>query len=242
MQHTLEQTIGNIDLLDYGARMYDTKTVRWLVQDPLAEKYYSVSSYNYCVNNPVMFVDPDGKKIKIGNSELQDIEKNGTEYEKQVYKDLIELINMNKELSRHIKSLADSKYIIQILDTKERPLDKDGKTNNGNAFVPSDSRSNKYIPERGVYSGGNIYYNPYNKFTNQGEERDPIIGLAHEIGHAYNAITGKRVVYDQDLAEDGNDKHVILGNSNEKSSIYLENIVRRIKKLKERSYEYYKKK
>ena len=41
--------------------MYDTKIARWLVQDPLAEKYYSVSAYNYCVNNPVMFVDPDGK-------------------------------------------------------------------------------------------------------------------------------------------------------------------------------------
>ena len=55
------QTTGNLDLLDYGARMYDTKTARWLVQDPLVEKYYPFSAYNYCVNNPVMFVDPDGK-------------------------------------------------------------------------------------------------------------------------------------------------------------------------------------
>jgi len=52
-----------LDLLDYGARMYNTKTARWLVQDPLAEKYYSVSAYNYCVNNPVMFVDPDGRFV-----------------------------------------------------------------------------------------------------------------------------------------------------------------------------------
>ena len=155
---------------------------------------------------------------------------------------MIELINMNKELSRHIKSLADSKYIIQILDTKERPLDKDGKTNNGNAFVPYDPESNKYIPERGVNSGGNIYYNPYNELTNKGEKRDPIIGLAHEIGHAYNSITGKRVVYNQELAEKGDPKNVALGNSNEKLSISLENIVRKIKKLKERSYEYYKRK
>ena len=60
-----EQTIGSLDLLDYGARMYDTKTARWLVQDPLAEKYYSFSTYNYCVNNPVMFVDPDGENYDV---------------------------------------------------------------------------------------------------------------------------------------------------------------------------------
>ena len=59
------QTIGNLGLLDYGARMYDTKIARWLVQDPLAEKYYPFSPYNYCVNNPVMYVDTDGKAIHI---------------------------------------------------------------------------------------------------------------------------------------------------------------------------------
>ena len=35
-----------------------------MVQDPLAEKYYPFSAYNYCVNNPMMFVDPDGKAIE----------------------------------------------------------------------------------------------------------------------------------------------------------------------------------
>ena len=29
--------------------------------DPMAEKYYSISPYAYCGNNPVKFVDPDGK-------------------------------------------------------------------------------------------------------------------------------------------------------------------------------------
>ena len=55
------QTTGNLDLLDYGARMYDTKIARWLVQDPLAEKYYPFSAYSFSGNNPVMNIDRDGK-------------------------------------------------------------------------------------------------------------------------------------------------------------------------------------
>ena len=55
------QTTGNLGLLDYGARMYDPAIGRWTAQDPLSEKYYSFSAYNYCVNNPVMFVDLDGR-------------------------------------------------------------------------------------------------------------------------------------------------------------------------------------
>ena len=48
-------------LLDYGARFYNPALARWTTLDPLAEKYYSVSPYAFCNNNPVNLVDPDGR-------------------------------------------------------------------------------------------------------------------------------------------------------------------------------------
>ena len=56
-----EQVIGDIGLIDYGARFYDPLMARWTTPDPLAEKYYGISPYAYCNNNPVNFVDPDGE-------------------------------------------------------------------------------------------------------------------------------------------------------------------------------------
>ena len=56
-----EQVTGSVGLTDYGARLYDNSLPRWTTPDPLAEKYYGISPYAFCNNNPVNFVDPDGR-------------------------------------------------------------------------------------------------------------------------------------------------------------------------------------
>ena len=53
--------------IDYGARFYNPTTLRWNTQDPMAEKYQRYSPYNYCVNNPISLVDPNGEKIVFVN-------------------------------------------------------------------------------------------------------------------------------------------------------------------------------
>ena len=48
--------------LDFSARFYDPEGVTFLQQDPLMERNYSCSAYIYCLGNPVLFFDPNGKR------------------------------------------------------------------------------------------------------------------------------------------------------------------------------------
>ncbi len=47
----------------YGARYYNPRISVWLSVDPLAEKYPSYSPYTFCLNNPVIYTDPDGRDV-----------------------------------------------------------------------------------------------------------------------------------------------------------------------------------
>ena len=50
----------------YGARYYDPRVSVWLSADPMQEKYPHISTYAYCLNNPVIYIDPDGREAAFG--------------------------------------------------------------------------------------------------------------------------------------------------------------------------------
>ncbi len=52
-----------LDWYDYGARWMDPVLCRFTTMDPLCEKYYDTSPYAYCANNPMKYIDPDGRLI-----------------------------------------------------------------------------------------------------------------------------------------------------------------------------------
>lgn len=50
-----------LDWYDYGARNYDASLGRWMNIDPLAENFYDHSPFHMAGNNPIVFMDYNGK-------------------------------------------------------------------------------------------------------------------------------------------------------------------------------------
>ena len=57
----------------FGARYYDSDLMTaWLSVDPMADKYPSLSPYNYCAWNPIRLVDPNGEEIAMNDDWYKD--------------------------------------------------------------------------------------------------------------------------------------------------------------------------
>uniref|UniRef100_UPI002630F3F9 RHS repeat-associated core domain-containing protein n=1 Tax=Ferroplasma sp. TaxID=2591003 RepID=UPI002630F3F9 len=60
-------TMHGLNWQDYGARWLDNVVMQWTSVDPLCEKYYDISPYAYCSDDPIRLIDPNGRDWVMDN-------------------------------------------------------------------------------------------------------------------------------------------------------------------------------
>ena len=167
---------------DYGARHYDAALGRFTTNDRFAEKYYSMSPYQYGANNPVNNIDVNGDTIVVNpnpNGLIDNVRiffGFDTKYQKDVKADLQQLKKDDKEIGETIIELEKSKNVHSITRTKR------GKSNSSGF---DREKAKKDIPQ-----GSIINYDPDVKTDINGNHRTPRIGLSHELQHSSDVDKG----------------------------------------------------
>ena len=165
---------------DFGARQYSPALRRWLVPDPLSEKYYGVSPYAYCAGDPVNMVDLDGMKIVVREI------NNGTfcEYSWRQVNEVWGFYNAEFELysgdNTYIKSVSTA--LLELMDGQngQSMVSEIVKSNEVVLIGKRDNLENEYFP-----GSNSISWDPEKSTIGP-----PYLSLGHELAHALDDLRG----------------------------------------------------
>ena len=195
----------------YGARYYEPRVSLWMSCDPMEENTPFYSMYSYCLNNPILLIDPDGAypiititKQKTGRTTWQRI----IGYTGQK-RNIITRVNLYKVI---VRDTEDKNYHIEFSVTRDAFIMRKGARNGKKivlsnvAYEPKNGKDNSYTTQVIDYPKGNgtkalkltqygsevIYADP-NNISVEMEYRnksDVAAGVMMHVGGIYN-LNGK---------------------------------------------------
>lgn len=106
-------------------RQYDPRVGRWLSTDPAFKKYVSLSPYHFVGNNPIWFVEIDGRIFDLGNMSAKEMKD---------YKAKIEVLKESRIFTYYYNQLDLSDQIITV--------DMNNVSKRGGSYSPSNRTVN----------------------------------------------------------------------------------------------------
>jgi RHS repeat-associated protein len=144
---------SGLEWLDYGARMYDNQIARWMAPDPMAGKYESWSPYVYCLNDPIIFVDPDGRTVDPASQKEWDKQKQSVTDQRDKLQKKVDGLNAQAKA----KGWSAGKLAGKVGDLNDRITGLNGSlTNLGNL----ETSKQNYSLKTGAGEEGGTTYDP----------------------------------------------------------------------------------
>jgi hypothetical protein len=226
-----EEFHDRTDIVEIGSVLFDTKQnkvvgfvdeqkeetsvnsfVSAMSIDPLCEKYYWVTPYAYCFNNPLKYVDPDGRDGKIIINDINNtitIKANIILYSNQI------------GVGKDILNEAANNYKQNITDNWSKDengnawtYQQDGKTYTVNFDINVSVDIQAAYEKNRDYNGENNYievvkgddrtFTSKVSDTNQGKWSSETNAAAHEFGH----VVGLQDRYTNTIGEDGKKRSI----------------------------------
>src|SRR5690625_5240138 len=185
--------------LDFGARIYDSRSGRWLSVDPLAEKYPGISTYAFVANNPLMFIDPDGREIWIyyyySNADYEGFIKMYKYEDGKLYNKKGNLVKQNNPYINDVKKVLDnikstSKLVGAMIGELEMDKDNIHVITNYDPIYGKVYKNRNYnrSADEGEADITKYKYNTLTQFNSSwiDEHSTAEATLAHEKKHAYD--------------------------------------------------------